>query len=76
MTMAVLSVKSATKLVLTTVTGVDAKGDDIKRSMNLSKIKVAATDEALFATAKAIEPLLKYPVVEIGRDDAYNLSEA
>jgi hypothetical protein len=76
MIMAVLSVKSATKLVLTTVTGVDAKGEDIKKSMNLSKIKVTATDDALFATAKAIEPLLKYPVVQIGRDDAYSLSQA
>lgn len=74
--MAVISVKSASKLALTTVTGVDAKGEDIKKTMNLSKIKVAATDDALFATAKAIEPLLKYPVVQIGRDDAYSLSEA
>jgi hypothetical protein len=76
MNMAVLSVKSASKLVLTTVTGVNAKGEDVKKPMNFSKIKVAATDDALFETAKAIEPLLKYPVVEIGRDDAYNLSQA
>lgn len=74
--MAVLSVKDSSKLVLTTITGVDAKGDDVKKSMNLSKIKVAATDDALFATAKAIAPLLKYPVVRIGRDDAYSLTEA
>ena len=73
--MAVLSVKSATKLVLTTITGVDAKGDDIKKPMNLSKVKVSATDENLFATAKAIEALLKFPVVAIGRDDVYSLSE-
>jgi hypothetical protein len=74
--MAVLSVKDSSKLVLTTITGVDAKGDDVKKSMNLSKIKVTATDDTLFATAKAIEPLLKYPVVQIGRDDSYSLSEA
>lgn len=74
--MAVLSVKSSSKLVLTTVTGVDAKGEDVKKPMNLSKVKVSATDENLFATAKAIEALLKFPVVAIGRDDAYSLSEA
>lgn len=74
--MAVLSVKSTSKLVLTTVTGVDAKGEDIKKPMNLSKVKVSATDENIFATAKAIESLLKFPVVAIGRDDAYSLSEA
>jgi hypothetical protein len=72
--MAVLSVKSASKLVLTTVTGVDAKGEDVKKPMNFSMIKVTATDDALFATAKAIEPLLKYPIVEIGRADAYSLN--
>lgn len=74
--MAVLSTKSTTKLALTLKTGVDASGKDIKKPMNLSKVKVTASDDNLFATAKAIEPLLKYPVFDIEKSDSYTLNEA
>lgn len=74
--MAVISTKDSTKVALTLKTGVDASGNDVKKTMNLSKIKVTAVDDNLFATAKAIEPLLRYPVVAIEKADSYALAEA
>ncbi|WP_139902899.1 DUF1659 domain-containing protein [Clostridium thermarum] len=74
--MAVLTTKDSTKLGIVMITGVDEKGDDVKKTMSLSKIKVAAADDNLFAVAKAIEPLLKYPVASIERNDVYTLANA
>lgn len=74
--MAVLTTKDSTKLGIVLITGVNEKGDDVKKTMSLSKIKVAASDDNLFAVAKAIEPLLKYPVVSIERNDVYTLANA
>jgi Protein of unknown function (DUF1659). len=73
--MAVESIKGGTKLALTVIAGVDAKGNDIKKAMNFSKIKPTAADENLFATAKAVEPLLRYPVVMIEKNDSYLLAQ-
>jgi hypothetical protein len=74
--MAVLTTKGSTKLGLALVTGVNAKGEDVKKTMNLSKIKVTAADDNLFAAAKAIEPLLRYPVASIEKNDVYTLANA
>ena len=74
--MAVLTTKGSTKLGLTLITGVNASGDDVKKTVNFSKIKVTAADENLFATAKAIEPLLKYPLVSVEKNDVYTLANA
>jgi hypothetical protein len=43
--------------------------------MNLSKVKTSASDDNIFATAKAIEPLLKYPVSSIEKNDNYTLTD-
>ncbi|WP_163215836.1 DUF1659 domain-containing protein [Clostridium thermarum] len=74
--MAVLTSKDSTKLSIVMITGVDEKGDDVKKTMSLSKIKVTASDDNLFAVAKAIEPLLKYPVASIEKNDVYTLANA
>ncbi|WP_163195404.1 DUF1659 domain-containing protein [Clostridium thermarum] len=74
--MAVLTTKDSTKLGIVLITGVNEKGDDVKKTMSLSKIKVTASDDNLFAVAKAIEPLLKYPVASIEKNDVYTLANA
>ncbi|WP_163215700.1 DUF1659 domain-containing protein [Clostridium thermarum] len=74
--MAVLTTKDSTKLGLILVTGVNEKGDEVKKTLNLSKIKVTAADENLFAVAKAIEPLLKRPIASIEKNDVYTLANA
>ncbi len=74
--MAVVTTKGSTRLAITLKTGVDASGNDVKKTMSFAKVKVSAADENLFETAKAIEPLLRYPVTSIEKDDSYLLAEA
>ena len=59
-----VATKNSTKLALVLITG-SKEGKDIKKTMNLSKVKTSASDDNIFATAKAIEPLLKYPVSSV-----------
>ena len=46
-------------LILEYVVGTDDKGKDILGSQRFSKVKTAATDDALDAVAKAIATVLK-----------------
>ena len=74
--MAVIATKGTTKLSLSLKTGIDTSGKDIIKPMNLAKVKTTAVDDNLHATAKAIEPLLKYTVVSIEKTDSYSLNQA
>ncbi|NLM35120.1 MAG: DUF1659 domain-containing protein [Clostridiales bacterium] len=69
-----VATKSATKLSLVLATG-SKDGKVIKKTMNLSKIKPSANDNNIFETAKAIEPLLKYPVSSIEKNENYVLTD-
>lgn len=66
--------KNTTKLALVLITG-SKEGKETKKTMSLSKVKTSASDDNLFATAKAIEPLLKYPVSSIEKNDNYTLTD-
>jgi hypothetical protein len=67
--MAVQTTKTQSAMILKYKEGVDTSGKDIIKTQKLSKVKVGATDDNIHAVAEAFEPLLKYPVVEIVRED-------
>ncbi|NLZ49519.1 MAG: DUF1659 domain-containing protein [Clostridiales bacterium] len=66
--------KNSTKLALVLVTG-SKEGKATTKTMTLSKIKPSAEDDKIFATAKAIESLLRYPVSSIEKNDNYSLTD-
>ncbi|MDT8719608.1 DUF1659 domain-containing protein [Clostridium sp. 19966] len=67
--MAVQTTKNSSAITLKIKQGVDAKGNDIVKSIKFSKVKVNAADEDVFAIASAVAGLLQYPVVQILRSD-------
>lgn len=69
MNMAVQTTKNSSAITLKIKQGVDAKGNDIVKSIKFSKVKVNAADEDVFAIASAVAGLLQYPVVQILRSD-------
>lgn len=69
-----VATKNSTKVSIVLVTGAK-DGKETKKTMNISKIKTMASDDSVYATAKAIEPLLKYPVFSIERNDNYTLTD-
>jgi len=67
--MAVRSTKVQSTMVLKFKTGVDETGKDIIKSQRFSKVKVIATDENILLVGQAFGTLLKYPLVEVARED-------
>lgn len=50
-------------------TGTDTSGKDIIKKQSFSKVKPAVTDDDVLAIGTAVAAVLKYPVVQILRDD-------
>lgn len=49
--------------------GVDEAGKDIIKTKKFSNVKTGALDEDIYGIAAAFQPLMKYPVSEILRND-------
>ncbi|MGV8982360.1 DUF1659 domain-containing protein [Clostridium sp.] len=71
--MAVVSTKVASALKLTMKVGVDIKGKDTYATKRLSNLKVAASDEDMFAVGQAISNIKTYPLFGLDREDQYSL---
>lgn len=67
--MSTKSTKLQSSLQLRYKTGIDTNGKDIIKKQGFSKIKTAAIDDDVLAIGTAISTVLKYPVVQILRDD-------
>ena len=72
--MAVVSTKVSSALKLTMKTGVDEKGNDKFVTKTLSNLKVTAVDEDIFAVGEAISNIKTYPLLGLGREDQFSLS--
>jgi hypothetical protein len=60
-------VKSA--LTLKYKEGVDLSGNDIVKAKKFSNVKTDAANADVYALAVALNPLIKYPVIDIVRSD-------
>lgn len=67
--MSTKSTKLQCSLQMRYKTGVDAKGKDVIKKQSFSKVKTDAVDDDVLAIGTAISAVLKYPVVQILRDD-------
>ena len=67
--MAVTSTKVQSTMNVKFKTGIDAKGKDILKNQRFSKVKVTAVEAGIFAVGTALGTLLKYPLVEVLRED-------
>jgi len=67
--MAINSTKVQSTMVVKFKTGVDEKGKDIIKNQRFSKVKVVATDENILLVGQALGTLLKYPLIEVDRED-------
>jgi len=67
--MAVKSTKVQSTMNVKFKTGIDAKGEDILKNQRFSKVKVTAGDDNILAVGTALGTLLKYPMVEVLRED-------
>lgn len=72
--MAAQSTKLQTSLVLKYQDGVDQDGKDIMKSQKFSKVKVTASDEAIYNTSKEIEKLIGKTLDEIIKIDQNNIT--
>lgn len=68
------STKLQTSLVLKYQDGVDQDGKDIMKSQKFSKVKVTASDEAIYNTSKEIEKLIGKTLDEIIKIDQNNIT--
>ena len=67
--MAVKSTKVQSTMNVKFKTGIDAKGNDILKNQKFSKVKVTAGDSNILAVGTALGTVLKYPMVDIARED-------
>lgn len=67
--MAATSTKTLTSLNLKVKTGVDVNGNDILKSVTLSKVKTNALAQDIYDTAKALETLYSFPINQILTQD-------
>ena len=67
--MAVKSTKVQSTMNVKFKTCIDAKGNDILKNQRFSKVKVTAGDDNILAVGTALGTLLKYPMVEVLRED-------
>lgn len=56
-------------LILEYVVGTDDEGKDVLGSQRFSKIKTAATDDALNAVAQAMAPVLKNGLLYVKKEE-------
>ncbi|MCM8709592.1 DUF1659 domain-containing protein [Clostridium sp. SYSU_GA19001] len=73
--MAVNSTKVQSTMVIKFKAGTDINGNDIFKNQRFSKVKVTADDESILNVGTQLGTLLKYPLVEVIREDQ-NLVEA
>jgi hypothetical protein len=67
--MAVKSTKVQSTMNVKFKTGIDAKGNDILKNQKFSKVKVTAGDSNILAVGTALGALLRYPMVDVARED-------
>jgi hypothetical protein len=67
--MAVKSTKVQSTMNVKFKTGIDAKGNDILKNQRFSKVKVTAGDSNILAIGTVLGALLKYPMVDVARED-------
>lgn len=71
--MAVKSILLESTMVIKYKTGVDKNGKDVIKGGRFNKIKLNSTDEDLFAVGEALGTLLKYPVLQVTRENESHL---
>ena len=71
--MAVKSILLESAMVIKYKTGVDKNGKDVIKSGRFNKIKLNSTDEDLFAVGEALGTLIKYPVLQVTRENESHL---
>lgn len=71
--MSTKSTKVQSTMIVRFKDGVNAKGDDVIKGQRFSKIKVNALDADIFEVGTAIGSLLRFPVVQIVREDENNI---
>lgn len=67
--MAVKSTKVQSTMNVKFKTGIDAKGNDILKNQKFAKVKVTAADSNILSVGTALGALLKYPMVDVVRED-------
>lgn len=60
--MAVTAVKLSSAMVIKVVTGKDASGNDLLKSITLKNVKPEAVEQDIYDVAQALAALLNYPV--------------
>lgn len=63
--MATTAEKVKNTLIIEYVNGVDDDGNEVITRQRFSKIKLDATDDAIYAVAQAINPVLVSPVLYV-----------
>jgi hypothetical protein len=71
--MAVTSDALGSILAVRYQTGVSTSGSPILRQKSLTGIKTTAADQDVYDVADALFNLLQYPMVEVRRDNRYEL---
>jgi hypothetical protein len=71
--MALVSTALDSALVVRYQTGVSASGSPILRQKTLAGIKAGAADQDLYDVAAALFSLLQYPLIEVRRENYFDL---
>lgn len=71
--MAVQKVPQKTTLGIKIQTGLNSAGNPIYKTLGFSNVKVAATDDNVYAIGLGLAGLQKYPAVALMRTDSSNL---
>lgn len=74
--MAVTKVPQKTNLGIKIQTGLNAAGNPVYKTLGFSNVKVAATDDNVYAIGFGLAGLQKFPAVGIMRTDNSNLINA
>jgi 23S rRNA maturation mini-RNase III len=74
--MAAVSTRLQSSLVLKYVDGVDEKGKEIIKSQRFSKVKTNAADQDLYDVALKVEDLLGKTLNELIREDENSITNA
>ncbi|NLI93397.1 MAG: DUF1659 domain-containing protein [Peptococcaceae bacterium] len=71
--MAVMSTALDSILVIRYQTGVSASGSPLLRQKSLAGVKANAADQDVYDVAAALFSLLQYPLIEVRRDNRFDL---
>ncbi|WLR51968.1 DUF1659 domain-containing protein [Bacillus tianshenii] len=63
------------RLTVTYDAGIDGEGNPIEKSKTYSNVKETATAEALVAVSQALDSLTQYNMIQIERQNTYELAE-